>query len=392
MRILICGMDGYLGWTLAAYLGSRGHEIAGIDNFARRLGVQEMGSQSVLPIVPLQARQCAFGEHYSTSLVLYPGDMCSSAIVTTACQEFAPDAIVHLAEQPSAAFSMIDVAHAVETQRNNILGTLNLLYVMRAVCPQAHLLKLGTMGELGTPDSEIPEGEFPEGSSWVQTGRTRGNLSGLMFPRQAGSWYHQSKVHDTHNVAMACRIWGLRSTDVMQGIVYGTHVDEQGSDPRMVTRCDIDEAFGTIVHRFCAQATIGHPLTVYGTGGQQRGLLPLRDSMRCLLLALRNPPQPGEYRTFNQFAEVHSVLELAHTVERVGDDMGLKFKVDTIENPRVEAEEHRYEPVHDNLAKLGYRPSSDLEGDVRAILEDMQPHRARIEEVKAVLTPKVQWK
>lgn len=260
------------------------------------------------------------------------------------------------------------------------------------------MVKLGSMGEYGTPDSQIPEGTFPEGSQWeaeyspVCGLPDHGNLSGLLFPRQAGSWYHQSKVHDTHNIEMACRLWGLRSTDVMQGIVYGTRVDELGDDPRMATRCDIDECFGTIVHRFCAQAVIGMPLTVYGTGGQTRGLLPLRDSMKCLTLALENPPEAGEYRTFNQFARSYRVRELAKTVKKIGNEMDLEVEVWHIDNPRIEAEEHRYEPVCENLRQLGYEPSGDIDADVRAILEDMLPHRDRIEEVKDVLTPKVKWK
>lgn len=398
MRVLITGVDGYLGWPLAAYLADRGHDIAGIDNFSRRKWVAEMGSHSIVPIAGMPQRLEVFRKDFGRELVFIRGDLCEIGLVRQVCREWRPDAIVHLGEQPSAAFSMQGASHAVLTQRNNIVGTLNLLHAMHEVCPEAHLVKLGSMGEYGTPDSDIPEGAFPDGTFWCQSGtradsyRRRGNLSGMMFPRQAGSWYHQSKVHDTHNIEMACRIWGLCSTDVMQGVVYGTWTPGARGDEDRWTRFDVDECFGTIVNRFVAQAIIDQPLTVYGAGGQTRGFLPLRESLECLTIALENPPEPGEYRTFNQFASTYSAQSLAGIVRTAVGLLGINVEVSTIPNPRIEQESHEYEPDHERLEQLGYCPSLTMTEDIKAMFQALTPHRDRIEQVKAVLLPRIGWK
>ncbi|MGH7417771.1 MAG: NAD-dependent epimerase/dehydratase family protein, partial [Candidatus Rokuibacteriota bacterium] len=269
------------------------------------------------------------------------------------------------------------------TQTNNIITTLNILFAMREACPRAHLVKLGTMGEYGTPNLNIPEGFF--------TIEYRGRTDTLPFPRQAGSWYHQSKVHDSHNVAMACRIWGLRSTDIMQGVVYGTRVDAMGEDERLCTRFDFDQCFGTAINRFCAQAVIGEPLTPYGKGGQRRGFLPLRDVVQCLVLALTHPPAEGEYRVFNQFEETYGVLELAEKVKAVGDELGLTVKIQATENPRIEKEEHYYRPDREHLLRLGYRPTRDMPGELRIVLADLLQHRGRILARRRALMPDIRW-
>ncbi len=278
---------------------------------------------------------------------------------------------------------MIDVAHATWVQQNNIVGTLNVLHAMHELVPDAHLVKLGTMGEYGTPNVDIPEGFFEI--------EYRGRRDRLPFPRQAGSWYHWSKVHDSNNVMFACRIWGLRSTDVMQGVVYGTRIDEMGDDPRLATRLDFDQAFGTAINRFCCQAVIGEPLTLFGRGSQRRGFLPLRDSMQCLTLAVENPPAPGEYRVFNQFEECYSVAELADRVVAVAGELGVAAEVQQLENPRHEAEVHYYRPDRDRLPALGYEPTRDMAGELRQMLEDLLACRSRIEEKRDVLLPDIHW-
>jgi UDP-sulfoquinovose synthase len=297
--------------------------------------------------------------------------------------EFQPEAIVHLGEMPSAPYSMIDVEHCTFTHDNNLIGTLNLLFAMKEVVPEAHLVKLGTMGEYGTPNLDIPEGFFEI--------EYRGRKDRLPFPRQAGSWYHQTKVHDTHNIMLGCRIWGLRSTDIMQGVVYGTRIQEMNGDPVLATRLDFDQAFGTAINRFCCQAVIGAPLTLFGKGGQKRGFLPLRESMECLELAIENPPEAGEYRVFNQFAEVYSIAELAEKVHQVAKSMGLACEVRHIENPRVELEEHYYNPDHQNLFDLGYKPNPDMETELRQMLEDLAANRKRIEAKRDLLIPDIRW-
>lgn len=383
MRILIAGVDGYLGWPLALTLAAEGHEVGGIDAYYRRDWVAEMGSQSATPIRRMTERLQAFHDAFGESLDFRRGDLRDYNAVLNLVRAFEPEAIVHLGEQPSAPYSMVDVQHAVYTQTNNIVGTLNLLFAMREACPRAHLVKLGTMGEYGTPDLDIPEG-------WFEL-EFRGRKERALFPRRANSWYHQSKVHDSHNVEMACRLWGLRSTDVMQGVVYGTRIPEIVGQPALATRFDFDQAFGTAINRFCAQAVIGLPLTPYGRGHQKRGFLPLVDSMQCMTIAVENPPQAGEYRVFNQFEDVYDVSELAARVQRVAVDFGLDVKIHPMENPRAEAEQHYYKPDARHLRDLGYRPASEMDAELRGMFSDLLPHRARIEERKEAQFPDIRW-
>jgi UDP-sulfoquinovose synthase len=278
---------------------------------------------------------------------------------------------------------MMDVEHTVFTQMNNLIGTLHILYAMKETCPEAHLVKLGTMGEYGTPNLDIPEGFF--------TIEYRGRKDTLPFPRQAGSWYHQTKVHDSHNIMLACKIWGLRSTDIMQGVVFGTRIDEMGDDERLVTRFDFDQCFGTAVNRYCAQAVIGHPLTPFGKGKQKRGFLPLRDCMQCLTLAITHPPKNGEYRVFNQFQEVYNTTELAQKVQKVAQELDLNVTIRNLENPRKEMEEHYFNPDHQNLFDLGYKPTHTLEEELRIMLNDLVKYRSRIQARKEALIPDIRW-
>lgn len=384
MRVFIAGIDGYLGWALAQYLTQRGHEVAGTDKFYRRSWVAEMDSDSATPIRAMPERLIAFKENFGTqSLLFREGDLLDYEFVSAFFQAFQPDAIVHLGECPSAPYSMVDVHHATWVQQNNVVGTLNILYAMRDIVPDAHLVKLGTMGEYGTPNIDIPEGFF--------TIEYRGRTDRLPFPRQAGSWYHWSKVHDSNNVMFACKIWGVRSTDVMQGVVFGTRIDEMGDDERLLTRLDFDQAFGTAVNRFCCQAVIGQPLTPFGKGRQKRGFLPLRDSMQCLTIAVEHPPQAGDYRVFNQFQEVYDITELAEKVARVGNNIGLDVKIKNIENPRQELEEHYYNPDHQHLLDLGYQPTHNVDAEMDIMIGDLIKYRDRIEAHQDALIPDIRW-
>jgi UDP-sulfoquinovose synthase len=383
MRVLITGVDGYLGWSLSIYLAQRGYEVAGIDNYLRRAWVGEMGSHSAIPIAKMADRLLAYQENLGQNLRFYKGDLTDYNFVLNAYKSFRPETIVYLGEMPSAPYSMIDVHHAVFTQTNNLMGTLVTLHAIREVVPDCHLIKLGTMGEYGTPNLDIPEGFFEI--------EYRGRSDRLMFPRQAGSWYHQTKVHDTHNIEMACRIWGLRSTDIMQGVVYGSRIDEMGKDGRLRTRFDFDQSFGTAINRFCAQAVIGLPLTPYGKGQQRRGFLPLRDCMQCLTLAIENPPELGEYRTFNQFEKVYSIFEVAEKVQSVGNKLGLNVEIVSLENPRIELEEHYYNPDHQRLLDLGYKPTHDMGAELEIMFQDLMPHRLRIEARKETQFPDIRW-
>lgn len=383
MKVFIPGIDGYLGWPLAMYLTARGHEVQGADNMMRRALVEQAGSHSAIPIVEWIERRAVFLEKFKTDIVRWHIDLKDFISIFEALRAFNPDAIVHLGEIPSAPYSMIGIDQAAMTQVNNIVGTLNILYAMKEACPEAHLIKLGTMGEYGTPNMDIPEGFFEI--------EYRGRKDILPFPRQAGSWYHLTKVHDSHNVMFACRIWGLRSTDIMQGVVFGTRIDEMGDDSRLATRLDFDECFGTVINRYCCQAVIGHPLTPFGKGHQTRGFLPLRDSMQCLTLAIESPPKKGEYRVFNQFERTFDVTELAFKVKEAGRRGGIDVEIRNLENPRKEAEKHYYNPDHQHLSDLGYKPSIEIEDELVIMMADLAKHEERIEARKGVLIPEIHW-
>ena len=385
MRMFIAGMDGYLGWPLAQHLARRGHEVAGADSQFRRSWVEEMGSVSAIPIAKIDGRLAALRESTGQKIPFWNGDLRDYGLVDRIFREFEPEAVIHLGECPSAPYSMIDREHTTFVQINNLTTTFNLMFAIRDLAPGAHLLKLGTMGEYGTPNVDIPEGYFDV--------EYRGRKDRMPFPRQAPSWYHWSKVHGSNNIMFACKIWGLRATDVMQGVVFGTRIDDMGEDPRLRTRLDFDQAFGTVINRFSCQAVIEHALTPYGAGGQLRGFIPLRDSMQCLSLGLENPPEAGEYRVFNQFAETYSIRELAGTVQDAALAVGLEVDVVPVENPRaaIERHGHHFAPDHDRLRELGYQPSHDVASEVRGMLEDLLPHRDRIARYQAALLPDVHW-
>ncbi|MBN8638373.1 MAG: NAD-dependent epimerase/dehydratase family protein [Anaerolineae bacterium] len=383
MRVFIAGVDGYLGWALAQYLTARGHDVAGVDNYARRQWVDEMGSVSAIPIYSMPDRLAAFREHYGKELLFREGDLLDYQFLRDFLSDFQPDAIVHLGEMPSAPYSMIDQAHSIYTHTNNVNGSLNVLWAMREVCPEAHLVKLGTMGEYGTPNVDIPEGFFEI--------EYRGRKDRLPFPRQPGSFYHLTKVHDTNNTMFACRIWGLSATDIMQGVVFGTQIDTMGDNPVLRSRLDFDQCFGTAINRFACQAVIGHPLTVYGVGHQKRGFLPMRDSMQCLTIAIENPPKAGEYRVFNQFEECYTVDELAEKVREAGSAVGLDVDIEHFDNPRTEKEEHYYNPDRQHLIDLGYKPTHDVVAEVKIMLQDLVPQRDRIMAKREIVVPDIRW-
>jgi UDP-sulfoquinovose synthase len=383
MKVFIAGIDGYLGWPLAQYLAARGHQIAGADLFLRRQWVNEIGGHSAIPVYDIDDRLSGFREVFGQSLVFRELDLLKYAILKNCLSEFRPDAIVHLAEMPSAPYSMIDQEHAVFTQQNNVIGSLNLLWAIKEACPDTHLIKLGTMGEYGTPNIDIPEGFFEI--------EFRGRTDTLPFPRQAGSFYHWSKVHDSNNTMFACRIWGLKATDIMQGVVFGTQIEEMGTDVRLRSRLDFDHCFGTVINRFCCQAIINHPLTLYGSGGQTRGFLPLRDSMQCLAIAIENPPKMGEYRVFNQFEECYSVEELAYMVETAGDEVGLNVEIRHYDNPRKELDQHYFNPDRNHLLELGYEPTHDVKAELQLMLNDLSQHKSRILQKKDMLIPDIRW-
>jgi UDP-sulfoquinovose synthase len=383
MRILILGGDGYLGWPTAMYFSARGHQVHTVDNYLRRRAHQEAGTDTLTPIGEnLPARAQAWEEVTGYRITVTEGDLCEWDVVARVFGEFEPEAIIHYGEMPSAPYSHISREHAVFTQQNNVINTLNVLFAMERFTPDAHLVKLGTMGEYGTPNIDIEEG-FIDIEHHGRTDR-------LPYPKLPGSWYHASKVHDSTNIHMACRIWGLRATDLNQGVVYGIETEETRFDPRLATRFDYDEVFGTALNRWCVQAVIGHPLTVYGAGGQTRGSLNILDTLACVELAVLNPPQESEYRVFNQFTEQFSLNELADLVAAAGTEYGLDVVVEHLDNPRVEAEDHYYNAKHSALLDLGLKPHYLSETLIESMFARIEQHRDRV--ITKAIMPKTRWR
>jgi UDP-sulfoquinovose synthase len=382
MKICVLGGDGYCGWATALYLSEKGHSVAVVDNFIRRQWDFELGAQTLTPIQPLQDRLRVWQELTGKSIRLFVGDVSDYEFLSGVIEDFQPDAVVHFAEQRSAPYSMIDRKHAVFTQVNNVVGTLNLLFAIKELRPDCHLVKLGTMGEYGTPNIDIEEG-------YIRINHN-GRSDLLPFPKQPGSFYHLSKVHDSHNMMFACRIWGLRATDLNQGVVYGTVTDEVVLDEALINRFDYDDVFGTVLNRFCVQAAAGHPLTVYGKGGQTRGFLDIRDTVRCIELACLNPAQPGECRVFNQFTEQFSVLELAEMVKVAALQLGIRAEIEHIPAPRVELEEHYYNAKHSRLIDLGLKPHYLSDSLLDSLMNIAIRYQDRID--TSLFLPQVQWR
>ncbi|MEO1431359.1 MAG: NAD-dependent epimerase/dehydratase family protein [Cyanobacteria bacterium J06632_19] len=381
MKVLVIGGDGYCGWATALYLSNRGYEVGILDNLVRRHWDNELGVQTLTPIAPIQQRIQRWKDLTGKSIDLFIGDITNYEFIQKALHEFEPQAVVHFGEQRSAPFSMIDREHAVLTQVNNVVGTLNILYAMREDFPNCHLVKLGTMGEYGTPNIDIEEGYI--------TIEHNGRKDTLPYPKQPGSFYHLSKVHDSHNIHFACKIWGLRATDLNQGVVYGVLTEETGMDEMLINRLDYDGVFGTALNRFCIQAAIGHPLTVYGKGGQTRGFLDIRDTVRCIELAIANPAQPGEFRVFNQFTELFSISDLAMMVKKAGNAIGLNVDINHLENPRVELEQHYFNAKNTKLLDLGLQPHLLSDSLLDSLLNFAVKYQQRVDN-KQIL-PKVSW-
>jgi UDP-sulfoquinovose synthase len=382
MRVLVIGGDGYCGWATALYLSERGYEVAILDSLVRRHWDAELCIQTLTPIAPIQQRVGRWEELTGKSLPLYIGDINNYSFLTATLQEFKPDSIVHFGEQRSAPFSMIDREHAVLTQTNNVMGTLNLLYAIHELLPDCHLVKLGTMGEYGTPNIDIEEGYI--------TIEHNGRKDTLPYPKQPGSFYHLSKVHDTHNIHFACKVWGIRATDLNQGVVYGVLTDQTGRDELLINRLDYDGIYGTALNRFCIQAAIGHPLTVYGNGSQTRTFLDIRDTVRCVELAIATPAEQGEFRVFNQFTEQFSVNDLALKVQQAGSALGLKVEINNIENPRVEKEDHYFKATNTNLINLGLEPHFLSDSLLDSLLNFAVKYQQRVD--RSQILPKVSWK
>jgi len=382
MKIVVIGGDGYCGWATALYLSERGHDVAIVDSLIRRHWDLTLGFDTLTPIASIGRRIQRWHELTGKKIELFIGDITDYPFVQQFMRSFEPEALVHFGEQRSAPFSMIDREHAVLTQVNNVVGNLNLLFAIKEFNKDIHLVKLGTMGEYGTPNIDIEEGYI--------TIQHNGREDRLPYPKQPGSFYHLSKVHDSHNIAFTCRIWGLRATDLNQGVVYGVLTDETGRDDLLINRLDYDEVFGTALNRFCIQAAVGHPLTVYGKGGQTRGFLDIRDTVRCIEIACINPAAQGEFRVFNQFTEQFSVQDLATMVHHLATSEGIKVELKHLPNPRVEKEEHYFNAKHTALMDLGLVPHKLSDSLLDSLLHFAMRFKDRVD--LSQIMPTVTWK
>ncbi len=378
MRILVLGGDGYLGWPTALHLSDRGHEVAVLDNGLRRDIDRELGTCSLVPIACLKTRSRRWMSLSGRQIEVFEGDLTADGVASDVLRRFRPEAVVHFAEQRSAPYSMIDRAHAVFTQTNNVIGTLELLFAIARTDPDIHLVKLGSMGEYGTPNVTIEEG-------WLDVHHD-GRSDRMLYPKRPGSFYHLSKVHDSHNIEFACRTWGIRATDLNQGIVYGQETRQTAGDPLLATRFDYDGVFGTVLNRFVVQAASGLPLTVYGSGRQTRGLIDIRDTVECIRLACEHAPERGEFRVFNQMTEAWSVSALA---ELVAECCGPSATIQPCDNPRVESEDHYFRARHTKLENLGLQPHHLSHRLIESMLAAAGRHRARLRQDH--IAPTVRW-
>ena len=373
MRIIVAGGDGFCGWPTALYLSKLGHDVAIVDSGVRRRIDVELHSGSVTPIAPLRERVEAWREVTGRTIRVYEGDLTHADFLNQVFAQERPEAFVHFAEQRSAPYSMMDRGHAVWTQRNNVEGTLNVLWAIHEHAPSCHLVKLGTMGEYGQPNIDIEEGYL--------TIEHNGRTDTMLYPKTPGSFYHLSKVHDSNNIYFACRTWGIAATDLNQGVVYNVHTDETDLDPRLANRFDYDGIFGTALDRFVAQAACGHPLTVYGRGGQTRAYINILDTVRCIQLACENPAEPGKMRVMNQFTEWFSVNELARRVKAVAQGMGIDASIEHLPNPRVEREDdHYFNAKNTKLIDLGLTPHLLDDATIAALIRTAQANRDRIDQ------------
>jgi UDP-sulfoquinovose synthase len=371
LKVLILGGDGYLGWPTAMHLSMKGHDVAVADNYLRRRLCQEEDVDPLFGVPNLNERARLWEDVSMNRIKVFIGDLTKWEFVYKLFHEFLPDSIVHFAEQPSAPYSMIHRHGAIKnTLLNNLLVTSNLIYAVKEFCPKTQIVKLGTMGEYGTPNIDIEEG-------WLDV-EHKGRKQKFLYPRQASSLYHTTKIMDTDLLWFYVRTWGLCVTDLMQGPVYGLVTDETESDDRLMPFFNYDELFGTVLNRFVVQAVVGHPLTVYGSGRQVRGYLNIKDTLNCVRLSVENPAKQGELRIFNQFIETFSVYELARKVKRVGDPLDLNVEIKSIKNPRIEAEEHYYNPVHTGLFDLGLEPHLLTDEALRQIMETVIRYKDHI--------------
>lgn len=394
MKILILGGDGYLGWPTAMHFSARGHDVTVVDNYLRRKASESVGVKFLYDNPDLEERAKIWKRVSGFKINVLIRDLSDPSVIRSLFDgsvsydwprndSFSgiPDTVIHYAEQPSAPYSMINYKRANETLQNNIIVTNNLMFAVRDYSPDTHIIKLGTMGEYGTPKIDIEEG-------WIEISH-KGKKDTFLFPRQASSIYHTSKIMDTDLLWFGTRMWKLRVTDLMQGPVYGILTEESKLDENLKTHFNYDEVFGTVINRFLVQSIIGYPLTVYGRGGQTRGYLNIKDTLQCIDIAQKNPPDRGKMDIFNQIVETFSVNDLAQRVKEAADEMGYSVEIKSIDNPRIEAEDHYYNPTYQGLIDLGVKPHFLSKEILQEMIQMLEKHKDNIDE--SIITQGITW-
>jgi UDP-sulfoquinovose synthase len=380
--ILILGADGYLGWPTCMYFSQRGYEVIGVDNYFRRNAAIELDCEPLIPTPNLVQRAKLWEEKSGKKITVHIGDVTDYYFLLSIFKEYKPDTVIHYAEQPSATYSMINREKAAFTVKNNLISTLNIIYAVKEINPDCHIIKIGTMGEYGTPNIDIEEG-------WIEI-EHKGRKDKFLFPRQASSLYHTTKIQDTDMLWFYVRTWGIRVTDLMQGPVYGIYTDESGKDTRLITNYHYDEIFGSVLNRFIVQAIAGHPLTIYGKGNQTRGFLNIIDTMQCVYLAATNPAESGQLRILNQFTEIFSINQLAEKVKNVGEKLGYNVTIEHTLNPRVEKEDHYYNAHYTGLLKLGLKPNYLSDAMLEGFFRVVEKYKDRIN--REIFYKGIKWK
>ena len=381
MNVLILGGDGYLGWPTSMYFSRLGYQVTIVDNFSKRKIELEMGVSSLNEILTLQERVSIWNKNIDNKINFLVGDLLNHKFLYNVLETSLPEVIIHYAEQPSAPYSMVDREKSFFTQYNNVLGNLNLLFAIKKFCPDAHLIKLGTLGEYGTPNIDIEEG-------WLDI-EHKGRKDRVLFPKKPGSFYHLSKVHDSNNIEFCSRNWGLRCTDLNQGVVYGIDTSETIMDKGLATSFHYDGVFGTVINRFITQALLEKNLTVYGKGNQKRGYLNILDTMKCVKISSENYPKKGEFRVFNQFTESFTINEIANLVIKSAHKENIKIKANHIKNPRNEMEDHYYNPINNNLLSLGLKPHKFNIDFIRNFIKNTKKSINKINE--ELILPSINW-
>ena len=370
-----------MGWPVGIYFASEGHTVTLVDNLMRRQLCRDLNCSPLFDLPNSDERTERWSATSGQSIEFILGDVTDYDFLCSVIHRSEPEVIIHFAEQPSAPYSMRGFKEAHLTVSNNVLGTLALAHAVKELNREIHIVKLGTMGEYGTPNIDIEEGYI--------TISHKGRKDKFLYPRQAGSLYHTSKIQDTDLLYFFVRTYGLRVTDLMQGPVYGFETPQMFGKDQFKTCLNYDGVFGTVFNRFLLQAVTGYPLTIYGGGGQVRGYINLLDTIQCINLAVSNPADSSEMKILNQFTETFSVKQLAEKVCEAGKKIGLSVEWQLIENPRIEEESHYYSPKNSSFLQLGLEPHLLTADRICAMLEGVLPYAEAVATEK--FQPTVKW-